>query len=94
MNSNEYTSGDSPKTADPLSQILLEMKALKSEMQGIARLETKFDEVKNQVQGELDNLKLELVNISESRKHDAAEMNMIKTSLKKVSTNIENSILG
>ena len=77
----EYCSQDSPPGADPLTQIMNELK-------GISRLEKKIDSISSQFKGELDYLKNELALMTEARKKDTIEMNKFTNSLKKVSNDI------
>ena len=58
----------------------------------ISRIEKKLDEVTNNFHGELDYLKNELANISESRKLDCVEITRMPASLKSVSKDMANNV--
>ena len=74
MNESQYVS-DTPRTNDPLANVLADMSAKLEKLEGIARLERKLEEVTTNFHGELDYLKAELSNLSEARNRDGAELN-------------------
>ena len=85
MEESQYTS-ESPRTSDPLADILADMSA---KLEGISRLERKLDEVTTNFTGELDFLKTEISNLTEARKKDGAELTRLQTSMKGVSRDLQ-----
>ena len=85
MEESQYTS-ESPRTSDPLADILADMSA---KLEGISRLERKLDEVTTNFTGELDFLKTEISNLTEARKRDGAELTRLQTSMKGVSRDLQ-----
>ena len=88
MNESQYVS-DTPRTNDPLANVLADMSAKLEKLEGIARLERKLEEVTTNFHGELDYLKAELSNLSEARNRDGAELNRLQTSIKGVTNGLQ-----
>ena len=93
MDETQYSTDNagSPTQNEPLARALLD---INEKLLGIGKIDKKLEQIRSDFHGELDVIKTELANLTESRNKDSVEIKKLQTSFKSISNDLHKTQEG